>query len=57
MARKNDDLGKVVLIGAGALVVIKILAANPNCDRGCKNTLEHLSQHIIGDVFTRLLTA
>ncbi len=56
MARKND-LEKMVLIGAGAVVVLQILAANPNCDRGCKNNLEHLTQHVIGDVFTRLLAA
>jgi len=54
MARKSD-LGKVVLIGTGAVVVLQILAAQPNCDRGCKNNLEHLTQHVIGDVLTRLL--
>jgi hypothetical protein len=54
VARKND-LGKVVLVGAGAVVLIQILAANPNCDRGCKSNLEHLTAHIVGDVFTRLL--
>jgi len=54
MAR-NNDLGKVVLIGAGAVVVLQILAAQPNCDRGCKNNLEHLTQHVISDVLTRLL--
>jgi hypothetical protein len=54
MARKND-LGNVVLIGAGAVLAIQILAAQPNCDRGCKNNLEHLTQHILGDVFTAML--
>ncbi len=49
MAR-NNDLGKVVLVGAGAVVALQILAAQPNCDRGCKNNLEHLTQHIIGDM-------
>jgi hypothetical protein len=49
MARKND-LGNVLLIGTGAVVVLQILAAQPNCDRGCKNNLEHLTQHIIGDM-------
>ena len=56
MAR-NNDLGKVVLVGAGAVLVLQILAAQPNCDRGCKNNLEHLTQHVIGDVLTRLVGA
>jgi hypothetical protein len=54
MAGKND-LGNVVLAGAGAILLIQILAAQPNCDRGCKNNLEHLSQHILGDVFAAML--
>ncbi len=54
MARKND-LGKVVLIGTGAVVALQILAAQPNCDRGCKDNLQHLTQHVIGDVIKKLL--
>lgn len=56
MAR-NNDLGKIVLAGAGAVVVLQILAAQPNCDRGCKNNLEHLTQHVIGDVIRAALAS
>jgi hypothetical protein len=56
MARKSD-VGKAVLIGTGIVVGLQILAAQPNCDRGCKNNLEHLTQHVIGDVLTKLLAA
>ena len=56
MARQSD-VGKVVLIGTGIVIGLQILAAQPNCDRGCKSNLEHLTQHVIGDVLTKLLSA
>jgi len=54
MARKSD-VEKLLLIGAGTVVVFQILAAQPNCNRGCKTMLEHLTQHVLDDVLSRLL--
>lgn len=56
MARKSD-LGNALLVGTGIVVGLQILASQPNCDRGCKTVLEHLTEHVLQDMLTKLLTA
>jgi len=55
MARKKDaDLGTALLVGTGVVVGLQILASQPNCDRGCKTVLEHLTEHVLQDMFRKL---
>ena len=54
MARKDSDLGTVLLVGTGVVVGLQILASQPNCDRGCKNMLEHLTEHVLQEMLTKL---
>ena len=57
MARSNKGqaVGNALLVGAGAIVVFQILASQPNCDRGCKTMFEHLTEHVLQDMVTKLL--
>jgi len=55
MARQ--DVGTALLVGAGVVLGLKILSSQPNCDRGCKTVLEHLTEHVLQDMLTRLLAA
>ena len=54
MARKSD-LGTALLVATGIVVGLQILASQPNCDRGCKTVLEHLTEHVLQDMLTKLL--
>jgi hypothetical protein len=56
MARsKESDLGTVLLVGTGVVVGLQMLSAQPNCDRGCKTVLEHLTEHVLQDMLAKLL--
>lgn len=55
MPRKDETLAKALLIGGGVVVGLAILAASPNCDRGCKSVAQHLAEHVLGDMLTKLL--
>jgi hypothetical protein len=59
MARshKGRAVGNALLVGVGAVVFLQMLASQPNCDRGCKNVLQHLTEHVLGDMLTNLLRA
>ena len=55
MARsKGPDLGTALLVGTGVVVGLQILASQPNCDRGCKTVFEHLTEHVLQDMLTKL---
>lgn len=55
MARgKGSDLGTALLVGTGVVVGLQILASQPNCDRGCKTVLAHLTEHVLQDMLTKL---
>jgi hypothetical protein len=57
MSKKDEALVKALLIGTTSLAGLAILASNPNCDRGCKNMAQHLAEHVLGDMLSRLLGA
>ena len=52
MARSK--VGTVLLVGTGVVVGLQILASQPNCDRGCKTVLQHLTEHVLQDMLTKL---
>lgn len=56
MSRKQQEkivTGLAIVAVAG--LAVAIASANPNCDRGCRNNLEHLFDHVLGDVIKGLL--
>jgi len=53
----NQKTAQALLLGAGILVVLKLLEAQPNCNRGCKNMLEHITQHVLGDMISGAFSA
>jgi hypothetical protein len=57
MARSNKGqaVGNALLVGGLVIVGIQVLAAQPNCGRGCKTVLEHLTEHVLQDMITKLL--
>jgi hypothetical protein len=53
----NQKTLQAVLVGAGVLVVLNILASQPNCNRGCKTVLEHITKHVLADTISAALGA
>lgn len=54
MSVRNSQLSTVVLGGVALVLVIQWLRARPNCRRGCQTRLEHLQEHVIGDLISVL---
>ena len=55
MNQRDTKAVQAVALGAGVVVTAAILASNPNCNRGCKTVLEHITTHVLSDVITGLL--
>lgn len=53
--RQQSKIATGVGIVVVAGIVCAIAVANPNCDRGCQNNLEHLFTHVLDDVIKGLL--
>src|SRR5712691_8301223 len=55
MSKQQDKIGTALaIVGVTGLAVV-IASADPQCDRGCKNNLQHLFEHVLGDVIKGLL--
>jgi hypothetical protein len=55
MSRKNEEVGKALLIGSGVVLGLTILESSPNCDRGCKILAQHQAEHVLGDMLKLLV--
>ncbi len=53
----NEKTLQILLIGVGVVVIAKVLASEPNCNRGCKTVLEHITQHVVGELISGALGA
>jgi len=53
----NQKAAQLILFGVGVVVLAKILESQPNCNRGCKTVLEHITNHVLTDVVSGLLSA
>lgn len=50
MKRRDQVLLGTVALGVGSLLFIQWFRQRPDCDEGCQTNLEHLQEHIIGDI-------
>lgn len=55
MSNRDEGIARALLVGGGLVVGLAILAADPNCDRGCKSVAQHLAEHVLGDMLAKLL--
>jgi hypothetical protein len=55
MSAKEEAVVKTLVVGTTVVAGLMILASNPNCNRGCKTLLEHLTEHVLQDMLTKFL--
>jgi|HubBroStandDraft_2_1064218.scaffolds.fasta_scaffold652683_2 hypothetical protein len=55
MSAKEEAVVKALVVGTTVVAGLMILASNPNCNRGCKTMLEHLTEHVLQDMLTKFL--
>jgi hypothetical protein len=53
----NQKAAQLVMFGVGVVILAKILESRPDCNRGCKTVLEHITQHVLTDIASSLLGA
>lgn len=57
MSAKEEAVVKTLAVGTTVVVGLMILASSPNCNRGCKTVAQHLAEHVLGDMLSKLLGA
>lgn len=55
MSQQEQKIVTALAILGAAGFVLAVAAANPHCDRGCENNLQHILKHVLGDVVEGLL--
>ncbi len=55
MSKRQDKIGTALAIVGVTGLAVAMASADPQCDRGCKNNLQHLFEHVLGDVIKGLL--
>ena len=53
--RQQEQIGTALAIVGVTGLAVAIAAANPQCDRGCQSNLQHIFEHVLGDVIKGLL--
>ena len=55
MSKQQEKIGTALAIVGATGLAVAIAAADPQCDRGCRNNLQHLFEHVLGDAIKGLL--